>query len=40
MRSLDPSMLVIADPEKAVAIAGVMGGENSMIVGRLSGGAV
>jgi phenylalanyl-tRNA synthetase beta chain len=25
-------MLVIADPEKAVAIAGVMGGENSMIV--------
>lgn len=31
-RSLDPSMLVIADPEKAVAIAGVMGGENSMIV--------
>ena len=32
VRSLDPSMLVIADPEKAVAIAGVMGGENSMIV--------
>lgn len=31
-RKLDPSMLVIADPEKAVAIAGVMGGENSMIV--------
>ncbi len=31
-RNLDPSMLVIADPEKAVAIAGVMGGENSMIV--------
>ncbi len=32
LRQLDPSMLVIADPEKAVAIAGVMGGENSMIV--------
>lgn len=32
VRQLDPSMLVIADPEKAVAIAGVMGGENSMIV--------
>lgn len=31
-RNLDPSMLVIADPEKAVAVAGVMGGENSMIV--------
>ena len=30
-RQLDPSMLVIADPEKAVAVAGVMGGENSMI---------
>ena len=32
-RALDPSMLVIADPEKAVGIAGVMGGENSMITG-------
>ncbi len=31
VRNLDPSMLVISDPEKAVAIAGVMGGENSMI---------
>ena len=30
-RALNPSMLVIADPEKAVAIAGVMGGENSKI---------
>ncbi len=30
-RKLDKSMLVIADPEKAVAIAGVMGGENSKI---------
>lgn len=30
-RQLDPSMLVIADTEKAVAVAGVMGGENSMI---------
>ncbi|MDD3395518.1 MAG: phenylalanine--tRNA ligase subunit beta [Anaerotignum sp.] len=30
-RTLNESMLVIADPEKAVAIAGVMGGENSMI---------
>ena len=30
-RRLDPSMLVISDPEKAVAVAGVMGGENSMI---------
>ena len=32
-RQLDPSMLVISDPNKAVAIAGVMGGENSMITG-------
>lgn len=31
VRVLNSSMLVIADPEKAVAIAGVMGGENSMI---------
>ena len=30
-RNLDPSMLVIADSEKAVAVAGVMGGENSKI---------
>ncbi len=30
-RDLDPSMLVISDCNKAVAIAGVMGGENSMI---------
>ncbi len=30
-RQLNPSMLVIADTQKAVAIAGVMGGENSMI---------
>ncbi|WP_313527416.1 phenylalanine--tRNA ligase subunit beta [Anaerotignum sp.] len=30
-RTLNESMLVIADPQKAVAIAGVMGGENSMI---------
>ncbi|MDR2649440.1 MAG: phenylalanine--tRNA ligase subunit beta [Clostridiales bacterium] len=30
-RRLDSSMLVIADPQKAVAIAGVMGGENSMV---------
>jgi len=32
-RTLDSSMLVISDPQKAVAIAGVMGGENSMIEG-------
>jgi len=32
-RQLQPSMLVISDPEKAVAVAGVMGGENSMITG-------
>ena len=32
-RTLDSSMLVIADKEKAVGIAGVMGGENSMITG-------
>lgn len=30
-RTLNESMLVIADPQKAVAIAGIMGGENSMI---------
>ncbi|MDR3091563.1 MAG: phenylalanine--tRNA ligase subunit beta [Clostridiales bacterium] len=30
-RALDSSMMVIADPEKAVAIAGVMGGENSKV---------
>ena len=30
-KTLDPSMLVIADDEKAVAIAGVMGGENSKV---------
>ncbi|MDO4568553.1 MAG: phenylalanine--tRNA ligase subunit beta [Clostridia bacterium] len=30
-RSLSSDMLVIADPEKAVGIAGVMGGENSEI---------
>jgi len=32
-RVLDSSMLVISDPNKAVGIAGVMGGENSMITG-------
>ena len=32
-RVLDESMLVIADKNRAVAIAGVMGGENSMITG-------
>jgi phenylalanyl-tRNA synthetase beta chain len=31
--TLDESMLVIADSEKAVAIAGVMGGENSKVTG-------
>lgn len=30
-RSLDPSMLVIADPKRAVGLAGVMGGENSEV---------
>ena len=39
VRQLDPSMLVIADTEKAVGIAGVMGGENSKIV-EGSGGTV
>ena len=32
-RNLDPSMLVISDVNKAVAIAGVMGGENSKVNG-------
>lgn len=32
-RVLDSSMLVISDCDKAVAIAGVMGGENSMVSG-------
>jgi phenylalanyl-tRNA synthetase beta chain len=31
LRELDETMLLIADPEKALAIAGVMGGENSMV---------
>ena len=31
VRNLDSSMLLISDPEKAVGIAGVMGGENSKI---------
>ena len=30
-RTLDSSMLVISDPEKAVALAGIMGGENSKV---------
>jgi len=32
-RNLDSSMLVISDPEKAVAIAGIMGGEDSKVTG-------
>lgn len=32
-RVLDCSMLVISDTQKAVAVAGVMGGENSMVSG-------
>ncbi|MCL2352230.1 MAG: phenylalanine--tRNA ligase subunit beta, partial [Firmicutes bacterium] len=36
-RVLDASMLVIADPEKAVAIAGIMGGENSMVTENAAG---
>ncbi len=32
VRKLDPSMMVIADSEKAIAVAGVMGGEFSSIV--------
>lgn len=31
LRELDPSMLVIADEERAVALAGIMGGENSEV---------
>ena len=31
MRTIDPSMLMICDAEKAVGIAGIMGGENSKI---------
>ncbi len=30
-RALEPEMLLIADPEKAIGIAGVMGGENSEV---------
>lgn len=30
-RTLDPSMLVIADSEKATAVAGIMGGENTEV---------
>jgi phenylalanyl-tRNA synthetase beta chain len=30
-RALDPSMLVIADPERAIGLAGVMGGQNSEV---------
>jgi len=36
VRILDETMLVIADPEKAVAIAGIMGGENSKVTGGAS----
>ncbi len=35
-RKLDASMLVISDCEKAVAIAGIMGGENSKVTGTAS----
>ncbi len=35
-RKLDSSMLVISDCNKAVAVAGVMGGENSMITSEAS----
>jgi len=31
LRALDPSDLMIADPERSVAIAGIMGGENSEV---------
>ncbi len=33
LRDLDKEVLVIADPEKAVAIAGVMGGSNTEVAG-------
>jgi phenylalanyl-tRNA synthetase beta chain len=32
-RKLDPEMLLICDAEKPVAVAGVMGGENSEVIG-------
>ena len=35
-RILDETMLVIADPAKAVAIAGIMGSENSKVTGEAS----
>ena len=35
-RALDPSMLMICDAEKSVAIAGIMGGENSKITDDVS----
>jgi phenylalanyl-tRNA synthetase beta chain len=33
-RTLDASMLVIADPERGIGLAGVMGGQNSEVGGR------
>ena len=35
-RQLDPSVLMICDGEKAVGLAGIMGGENSMITDHVS----
>jgi phenylalanyl-tRNA synthetase beta chain len=32
-RALDPSMLVISDPERAIAVAGVMGGGSTEVTG-------
>ena len=38
-RTLDDSILMICDGEKAIGLAGIMGGENSMITDNVSDNA-